>query len=272
MKHQEKRRTHLNDKNQKQRPQYIVTLTSYGHRVEQSAPYAICSLLNQSVSPDKVILWLAYNTPVPPVLEKLSKVGLEIKFCEDLKSYKKLIPALIEFRDDILITADDDVFYPKHWFAQLKNAFLLDPSKIYAHRVHEIGIDTQGNILPYRKWSTCITSTNDEGKIFPTGVGGILYPPNSLHPLCTDIKSFTSIAPTGDDIWFWATAKLNGTKHSIIKNGYKDVKSIDPKDPGLWIQNINYGGNDKQLENVIKWFPEIKKIVSKFRPRDHCIG
>ncbi|MGN6439880.1 MAG: glycosyltransferase family 2 protein [Agriterribacter sp.] len=235
---------------------YIVTLTSYGHRVEKTAPYAICSLLNQSVAPDKIILWLAHNTSIPTILSKLANIGLEIKFCDDLRSYKKLIPALREFPDDVLITADDDVFYPANWFERLKAAFLRQPSQIHAHRAYRIIFNAAGNVAPYRDW-LLISGMTENSNIFPTGVGGILYPPNSLHAHCLDEASFLSIAPTGDDIWFWAMARLKGTKHSIVENGHVDVKSIDYTDCGLWQNNITKGWNDMQLKAILEKFPEL---------------
>ncbi|MBE8721135.1 hypothetical protein [Sphingobacterium pedocola] len=131
---------------------YIVTLTSYGHRVESIAPYAVCSLLNQTLAPDRIIFWLAYDTPVPPILRKLCGIGLEIKFCEDLKSYKKLVPAMIEFSNDVLITAGDDHLYPNNWFEQLKMAFLEDTSKICVHRAHDPTLNQSSTTsVPYIK-------------------------------------------------------------------------------------------------------------------------
>lgn len=233
---------------------YIVTLTSYGHRVDRVAPYAIHSLLEQTIVPDRIILWLAYNTPVPPILKKLCDFGLEIKFCSDLKSYKKLIPALHEFPNDVLITADDDLFYPNNWFEQLKKAYLNDSSKIYVHRAHRILFDEENKLAPYSDWLFCVEPAVDEAFIFPTGAGGILYPPHSLHTLCTNKHMFLSIAPTADDVWFWAMARLDGVKYSIIKDGYRFVECVDPSDKGLWGRN-RMGGNDKQIESVIDRFP-----------------
>lgn len=241
---------------------YIVTLTSYGHRVESTAPYAICSLLNQTVLPDRIILWLAYDTPVPLILIKLCEIGLEIKFCRDLKSYKKLIPALVEFPDDVLVTADDDHFYPNNWFEQLKTAFLKDTSKIYVHRVHSMTFDNEQDLAPYRKWDFCVLSVLDERLIFPTGGGGILYPPNSLHAFCSNVDTFLAVAPTADDIWFWAMARLKGTKYAIIKDGYRFLRNIDPFNEGLWKINIK-GENDRQMRNVINQYPALKILLSE---------
>jgi hypothetical protein len=142
---------------------FIITLTSYGKRVKSTAPYTICSLLNQTILADRIILWLAEGTPIPPLLKKLVKKGLEIEYCKDLKSYKKLIPALKKYPDAVLITADDDVYYPENWFEQLKNAYNMDKTKIYAHRIHEIALDQHRNILPYRKWRHTVTVIHGGG-------------------------------------------------------------------------------------------------------------
>lgn len=242
---------------------YIITLTSYGHRLKKTASHAIASLLNQSVKSDKLFLWLAHNTPIPPVLKKFYSKGLEIKFCDDLKSYKKLIPALSQFPDDVLITADDDVLYPSNWLEQLKRAYIKDPSKIHVHRAHQILFDEKDQMMPYKNWIHCNRKIYNEAAIFATGSGGILYPPNSLHKSCRDKKTFMSVAPTGDDIWFWAMARLNATKISIVRNGYVNLKSIDSSDKGLWENNIGKGLNDVQLQSTLQKFPILKTYLEK---------
>jgi hypothetical protein len=158
--------------------QYIVTLTSYGKRVKSTAPYTICSLLNQTILPDRIILWLANGTVIPPILKDLTKKGIELKFCEDIKSYKKFIPALKQFPNDVLITADDDVYYPENWFEQLKIAYNNDKTRIYAHRIHEISFDEQNNMMPYRTWRHVITrgggtfSYRHRGRLIPSTFTG----------------------------------------------------------------------------------------------------
>lgn len=239
-------------------------MSSSGTRVEKTAPYAICSILNQSVSPDKIILWLSYNTPVPPVLTKLSEIGLEIRFCKDLKSYKKLVPALQEFPEDILITAEDNVFYPKNWFSQLKEAYIKDPLKIHAHSVFRILFNMKNEVLPFNEWAYCEVPVKQEETLFATGAGGVLYPPKSLDSRCIKERDFLVIAPTEDDVWFWAMARLKGTKYSIVKNGYSSINSIDNSNGGIWDNNKRNGGIDQQLKKALKKFP---MLLSSIRPQ-----
>lgn len=68
------------------------------------------------------------------------------KWCNDLKSYKKLVPALQEFPHDILITADDDLFYEPEWLEKLYNAYLENPQIIHCHRAHYIQLNADGSL------------------------------------------------------------------------------------------------------------------------------
>jgi hypothetical protein len=242
-------------------PQFIVTLTSYGKRIKTKAPYAIHSLFNQDVQPDKIILWLGNGTKIGNRLKKLQKSGLEIRFCEDIRSYTKLIPALAAFPDDVLITADDDIYYPSDWFKTLKEAYINEPEKIHCYRAHEIILDENRNIIPYSEWRSCIKSIEYSKRIFPTGVDGILYPPNTFNSEVMNKAKFQSLAPTGDDIWFWAMARLNHKECNLIKNYNGKITDIGINNDGLSMVNICEMKNDEQIQNIIKEYPDVHKSI-----------
>ncbi len=249
--------------NEKRCPLFCVTLTSYGSRVTTTAPYCIASILNQDQLPDRLILWLAHGTELPPVYRYLKSCGLEIRFCEDIQSYKKLIPALEAFSDDVLITADDDVFYPNDWLVKCKEAYKKYPDRIQAFRCHAVMLNNQGGLKPYAQWSKDIecTSPYPERVIFPTGVNGILYPPHVLDERCTNRELFMRLAPQGDDIWFWAMGRIHGTRYAVIPHQQKYFDLVEPKEEGLF-ENVNkYGGNDRQIQNVVKAYPELLKLL-----------
>jgi len=263
-------------------PHYIVSLTSYGKRLSTVAPYAIVTLLNQTVKPDKVILWVGHEDKekIPKVMEKLIPKGLEIRFCKDIKSYTKLIPAIRVFPNDYIITADDDVYYPQNWFEQLITEHKKNPKKIICHRVHGIKVDENHDPLPYKKWyhriNLGIYPQYPLDSIFPTGVGGILYPPKCFHDDVTNEEFFLKLAPFADDIWFWAMAIINKkyfggeSPYVIIENGYVRGKPIDPNygkgDNVLVAYNVRQGGNDKQLNKIIEKYPQIKETLRRINP------
>ncbi|MDR2602882.1 MAG: class I SAM-dependent methyltransferase [Spirochaetaceae bacterium] len=250
-------------------PRFIITLTSYGERVEKSVFYAVCSLLSQSEAPEKIVLYLAHGTEIPRKLEELKRCGLEIRFCDDLKSYKKLVPALLEFPDDVLITADDDIFYPRKWLKALKAAYIENPRAIHCHRAHEIRVYEDGSLRPYSEWNFMSAGFCCNESVFPTTGGGVLYPPHSLDGRCTDEKLFLKLAPKADDVWFWAMANLKGTECAVIKNGFNAASEVVPNDQnGLCVSNVNGGGNDRQLKAVVEAFPELKKVFEKIKSFD----
>ena len=101
----------------------IVSLTSYGRRVGEILPFTVISLLRQTYKPDLVLLWLDdehwNDGNLPFILKRLKKKGLTIRYCKDIKSYKKLIPTLEVYPDDLIITCDDDFFYRRNMVERL---------------------------------------------------------------------------------------------------------------------------------------------------------
>jgi len=217
--------------------------------VEDTAPYAIYSLFEQNIQPDKIVLWLDMENwnlnNIPALLKTEMEMGLEIKFCKDLKSYKKLNFALQEFPNDVLITVDDDAYYPRDWLEKLLLTHRENPEKICCHRAHVI---RKG--LPYNKWKWKATKSDNAEMLFPTGIGGVLYPPNSLE--VSHLNDIMQLAPQADDISYWALAKLKGTKHILVKNGYFEfnlVNGMDEED-SLMATNRDKGKNDFQFNAV----------------------
>jgi hypothetical protein len=276
-KHALRKITSLRPLAKKETSQYIVSLTSYGKRLTETAPYAIISLFKQTTQPDKIVLWVGENDKanIGKNLLKLQDLGLEIYFCEDIRSYTKLIYSLKEFPNACIITADDDINYPRNWFEQLIAEHKKYPQKIICHRVHEVKVDENYCLLPYSEWKKSIVPQNPFS-IFPTGVGGILYPPRSLDKQVLNKELFMELAPHADDIWFWAMALINKEyfgkeiPYVVIKDGYaRKMRSIDYRQNrngnALLNINVNENGNDKQLKAVIEYFPQLNEVLKKIK-------
>lgn len=262
------------DNNSCRKPRIIVSLTSFPQRMHD-IHYCIYSLLRQTLKPDMLILWLAkeqfpnLENDIPKEVLHFQEFGLTIKWCEDLRSYKKLIPTLKEFPEDIIITTDDDIFYDKDCIEKLYKSYLQTPNVISCHRCHRVKIDKNGEISPYKKWKKKISGESISYKNFFTGAGTVLYPPNSLYKDITNIELFTELAPNADDIWFWAMALLNNTQIKVIKNNIKTNTYINPeRERGLsgeltLFASNKKGGNDTQMTNILTHYPQLKNIVNK---------
>ncbi len=249
----------------------IVSLTSFPQRMYE-LHYTLYSLLTQTVKPAKIILWLGeeqfpnLENNIPKDVLKFRKNGLTIKWCKNLYSYTKLIPALKEFSNNVIVTADDDIFYEKDWLEKLIKGHEKYPDCIICHRAHKIKID-KDKIAPYKKWSKKISNSKASFQNFLTGVGGVLYPKNCLYKDVLNEDLFTELAPKADDVWFWAMALLNKTKIYVPKNHIKALTYINPERERGLINQITLfatnkqGWNDVQIQKVSEHYPELIDIL-----------
>ena len=247
----------------------IVSLTSYKPRIND-VKYTIYSLLNQNFPPDKLILWLDEDSfpqrekNLPRDLLELKNFGLTIDWCENLRPYKKLIPALEKYPDDIIVTADDDIFYQPDWLKILYDEHLKNPDCVIAHRAHRLRLDTQGNLFPYVMWQIEISSHTPQFRNFSTGAGGVLYLKKFFHRDILRRELFMNLSPNADDIWFWAMEVLNGTKIKIPTAAQNDLiyVDIDMQQNGETLWSVNQTQNDVQLRQVMEKYPALlEKLI-----------
>ncbi|UYY57058.1 hypothetical protein [Sphingomonas sp. S2-65] len=227
----------------------VVNVTS--HRARYSSLHlTLRSLLDQSLLADRTILWLAPGdlATLPDESRALTAHGLEIRLCEELRSYKKLVPALEAFPLAFHVTADDDVYYPTDWLAGLVRGYEAGDPAIIAWRAHMLHFREDGRLAPYTDWEAATSRivAGKDGRLFPTGVGGILYPPASLHPDVLDRCAFTRFCPEGDDIWFFWMAQRQGSNHRRVDGWLDLVEWPGTQEAGLRVGNIS-GGNDRQI-------------------------
>ena len=253
------------------RQQVIVSLTSFPAAIPYAAQ-AIRSILKGSVLPNKVVLYLDTQKfpekTLPAELEAIKRESpiFDVRFdAAEIRSYKKLIPALRDFPNDIIVTIDDDIAYHKN---MLKDLLLLHeqmPNAILAHRAKHV---KPGK--PYRQWIKYrwyhfLSKKIHSGfTILQTGVAGVLYPPHSLKQEMLNENLFTRIAPTTDDIWFWAAAVANGTPVIPVPFGHNKPRGLG-KPRQLSLKTTNFkSGTDKNaaaLEAIVREFPIVGERI-----------
>ena len=250
----------------------IVSLTSFPAAISY-AVQAIQSILNATVLPDKLVLYLTFSqfpeSKIPQELQELVNKNpvFEIRnYDDDIRSYRKLIPALKDFPNDIIVTIDDDICYHKNMLRDLLCLHKQIPHVILAHRAKRLKLNA-----PYRKWkkyrwySFLTKKLHFNFKNIQTGVGGVLYPPNSLKSEMLDPNIFKEIAPTTDDIWFWAAAVANGTKIVPFPFGRHNKPCGLKKPKELSLKTVNFkSGTDLNrltLEKILEKYPNIKQRI-----------
>ncbi len=236
------------------KPDLIVSLTSYPPRFA-TLHFTVKSLLLQRLKPTRLILWIAHADAalLPQKILDLQREGLEIRYCEDIKSYKKIIPALESFPEAIIVTADDDVYYWPDWLAELVAAWRQHPQDVIAHRLRRIRLEGDA-IRPYKEWALEVTDQSASPVNFAIGIGGVLYPPGCFHPAVLEREKFMQLCPEADDVWLYWMVRLNGrlVRHSGTKHVPYPWRGS--QSTSLWKKNRER--NDAQIERMISVFGE----------------
>lgn len=252
--------------------QVIVSLTSFPAAIPYAAQ-AVQSILSGSVLPDKVVLYLTFGQfgeeGLPQELLKLANDNprFEIRdYPKDIRSYRKLIPALTDFPDAIIVTVDDDVAYHKNMLRDLLRLHEQMPNAVLAHRAKRMKPDD-----PYRKWKKyrwyhfLTKRIHSSFKNIQTGVGGVLYPPHSLKADMLDVELFTELAPTTDDLWFWAAGVANNFPVVPVPFGHNKPKGLG-KPRKLSLKTVNFKSgidrNSAALKAILDHYSEIKQKIN----------
>lgn len=242
---------------------FIISLTSYGQRVHSSVVYTIHSLIKQRLRPERIVLWLSRDEfsidTVPASLLFMIRYGLDIRFCEDIKSYKKLIPSIETFRDKTIITVDDDIYYSPLLTLELINEHRQHPDSIIA----ECALITENDeesFKPYKQWKRYHRVSEDfiydPLKVCPIGFGGVLYPAMVFSEEVLNREVFTSLCPQADDIWFFYQAYMAGIKRLFVVDSKVDYYPVDlfrqkRRGDRLCATNAGEARNDCQLKALV---------------------
>lgn len=189
-----------------------VSMTTYGARTAGSY-LTIESIGIGKSRPRRLILWideLEVLADPPAQLRRLMKRGLEILPCENTGPHKKYYPYVKDFADScqLLVTADDDVFYPKWWLSDLIKSYESQPGDVVGYRLWSIKSDKRG-YAPYTDWCPCLT-TESSLQHFATGVSGVLYDRRMVQLLQREGDKFMAVCPRADDVWLHFVAISSG--------------------------------------------------------------
>lgn len=236
---------------------YVVSLTTYPARVgnvwrviEMAAnqrgikeKYAICLYLMKSEFE---------GIDLPAKIKELQARGLTVKFNEEnLKCHNKYFYAFRDYPEKTIVTIDDDLQYNHHSVSGL-----IKKNKEYPDCI----IYNRGNRIlknePYNNWPFVENLTCPQHDVFPTGVGGVLYPPHCCNRFVTDMEVIKKTCLRADDLWLNFMSRLNHTK--VVQTGLKSTYMVLPdtsQQTALWLVNndVVQVGNDVQINEITKW-------------------
>ena len=230
----------------------VVSLTCEREYFDE-LPLTIYSVLTQSMTPDRVILWLDEEneslSKLPYEIAQFIKNGLEIRFVKYMKSYTKTVYPLKEIPNSLVVTASEHIFYKKDWLQKLYTSYIVNPKDINVHSAKLVKLK-DGIILSPKKWA----KSAEEKASFNyciNGAGGVLYPPNCFRADALRADIFLKYIPECDDIWFWVMAVASNRRIRLVKNHHARLILNN------YLTNIL---NIRNCSNV-----QIKKLIDLYR-------
>ena len=273
-------------------PNVYLSLTSTSERID-SVHNTILSLMSQSYAYTSITLYLSHEAylldkglPEAPLeLSLLTDINpkFQIKFTENIGSYRKLLPILRDHWDEdcLIITLDDDKVYDDTLVQRLVEKYnqrngesvIANRASIrwnralskYCERRHQIpkkvrkyleynvsGSKRHSQSLAYilgNQWKFI------EDITFPEGNDGVLYHPKFFTSIVFEQPLIKRLAKTHDDFWFKVCALINGYGVACI-NPYhqRPTHQLEGTVNSALHFNVNKGSYNKIVLKLIEWF------------------
>ena len=239
----------------------IVSMTSYPRRIGAVAK-ALESIYAQTRKADEIVLWLAEDQfpgkleELPQELQRLvDQKRLTVRWCEDLKGHKKYFYALQEYTEDVVVTVDDDLLYPKDMLAVLYKSYLLHPNAVSTMRAHLITVSDQNQIMPYREWvqetDACIHEPSMQ--LMASGGAGDLYPPDLYRKEFFDVKAAKELCLWADNIWVKVMELISDVPVVLAKPSAPLCCVDGTQEETLFQINGDLNQYDVQLQKISEW-------------------
>lgn len=246
----------------------IVSLTSFPGRINY-VWLTISTVLNQTIKPKSVILWLSMEqfptgeNMLPHKLLELKKRGLTIRFCDNLYPHKKYYYTMQENPELYVITVDDDVFYPETLIENLLNTSKQYPNTVCCTWGHKIEFTDDGNIASYREWKKGVNDCRKPSLLLvPVGCGGVLYPPHILSEELYNKDAIQNLCLKTDDLWLkFMAIKNHNPAVRIDKEAKIYFTNLRTQSTGLYYENTENNKNDIALDNILSAYPEIYRVL-----------
>jgi len=243
----------------------VVSLTTYGTRIH-TVYLSIESIARGNVLPSRMILWIddkAVFGNLPAAIRRLMQRGLEVSFCKNYGPHKKYYPYLESLREleAPLVTADDDLLYPRSWLKRLVEAFQQFPDVVNCYRARVMVLNQDG-IAKYECWDLA-DSTKPRFCHFAGNGAGAIYPLPLQRALKQEATAFANCCPKADDIWLHVQALRAGYKvRQILKKQFSLVEIPGTQGIALHHHNLARGGNDQQIKATYT-AKDIQKLLAR---------
>ena len=248
--------------NQKQREQKVIaSLTTFPKRINK-VWIAIETIMGQTEKPDVIELWLAQEQfpggieSLPESLKKQMQRGLSVRFCQDLRSHKKYYFAMQNHPDAVVITFDDDIFYPRDTVQKLMELHRKHPEQVIGMSCPKF---TGNDLLDPLNWDMQMGESVAQQNLGVCGCAGTLFPPQALHANAFEIENMKKLCFLADDLWLTAMTYRNGKQLASVGRLPFPISVPDTQEEALTTTNNSAAAeinNNTQWEAVLNYYHE----------------
>ncbi|MFB2551039.1 hypothetical protein [Ensifer soli] len=262
----------------------IVSLTTIDSRIGHVGK-VLKSIYEQSFSPRKIFLNISEDSfmldkgidknSLPDDLIDMQNHGMiEINFTRNIGPYRKIFDAQRLYGGSFryIVTADDDVVYPRDWLKGLVEAAAGGGHAITAYRCRAM-ITANGGLAPYNKWPMIRDENTGFGDVplaqrplftFATGRGGILYSTDIFSDLDL-LETLRQQAPAQDDVVLKFISMSQGVPVHRVPMAEAGTRGREfptlliegEESAGLFNQINISGGNDAAIGRVVEKLREL---------------
>ena len=238
--------------------QIIVSLTTFPARI-LCASKVIRSMLHQTVRADKVILCLAEEQfperKLPKEITDIKNHRFQIIWGEDLKPHKKYYYAMKMYPESIIITVDDDIYYPDNLLEKLVESYKKFPHAVSCLRGHTIKIEKDGKFASYAEWHNYKKIIGEPSLlVLPTGVGGVLYPPRIFPQELFDAEAIRKTCLMTDDLWLKWWQLVNKVPCVLVQEDFELAYIEQSQEQALWKTNVDGNQNETNWKNITEFY------------------
>lgn len=235
----------------------MATIPSRKERLLENLP----AILNQSYYFDKLIINITDNLSdddyefYDSLTKKDDRISInraEAKW----RSCNKLLPTIKSHPEDVIITIDDDIYYPKHCFKYLVEQYEKTPNCVIAHEINPLLLDEGTGYISFYNGRDIKLMQKEWGKYLS---GCALFPPHIFDG--TDLFDYDKMMKctnaVNDELWFWINSTLNGIM--VVGLNYVSSFALDVITP--WEKEefrlANFNNSNEKLNSYMKVINEM---------------
>lgn len=223
-------------------------------------PITLYSLLNQTIKPDRLILWLDDSqidlNVLPYEITQFIKNGLEICLVNGLGSYTAIMSSLKRYDDSINVFAENGYYYDRDWLKKLYVSYISYSKDVQVHKAHLIKMKNRKENFLEVDWGNIVEKESAEFTNYIDKSGGILLPPKIFSSEVLREDVFFKYLPNNIELWIWVMSLVHNRRIRVVKNHMKFILPVNFKFNSVRKNEIK-NKNDAfqyQMENMLKFY------------------